>query len=187
MRHSVERARTATHVVSSLSRCADGAAGRHATGRLLWRAQAGPQLPTRPVLQRAQPRLPPGFRWIAVRPGAGPPLRRGRRPLGPTPRYAAIPRWSLADRVPQASSASPDAPVKTGPRPEMVRVLLFATQLVLGGAALIYAAAVRAADRQPQHAAELAGGGHRGLGGRRREFGGHGDDAGLLRGTRSCG
>jgi hypothetical protein len=106
-------------------------------GDSMWRAQAGPQ---HPVSQRAQPRLPPGFRWIAVRPGAGPPLRRGRRPLGPTPRYAAIPRWTLADRPPQTSPASPDAPVKTGPRPELVRVLLFATQLVLGGAALVYAA-----------------------------------------------
>ena len=39
------------------------------------------------------PRLPPGYRWIAVRPGAPPPPRRGRRSLGPTPRYAVIPRW----------------------------------------------------------------------------------------------
>ena len=43
------------------------------------------------------PRLPPGYRWIAVRPGAAPPPRRGRRPLGPTPRYAVIPRWGLVD------------------------------------------------------------------------------------------
>ena len=45
------------------------------------------------------PRLPAGFRWIAVRPGAPPPPRRVKRPLGPTPRYATIPRWSLQDHV----------------------------------------------------------------------------------------
>ena len=47
---------------------------------------------------RTAPRLPPGYRWIAVRPGAPPPPRRRRRPLGPTPRYTAIPRWGLVDR-----------------------------------------------------------------------------------------
>ncbi len=34
------------------------------------------------------PRLPAGYRWIAVRPGAAPPPARRRRNLGPTPRYA---------------------------------------------------------------------------------------------------
>lgn len=74
-----------------------------------------------------------------MRPGAGPPMRRARRPLGPTPRYAAIPRWGLVDRVGPAGPASTDAPVKAGPRPELVRVLMFATQLVLAVAALVYA------------------------------------------------
>jgi hypothetical protein len=67
-------------------------------------------------------------------------MRLGRRPLGPTPRYAVIPRWSLGDRVPQEIPSSPGAPGKAGPRPELVRVLLFATQLVVGCAALVYAA-----------------------------------------------
>lgn len=105
-----------------------------------WRAPGGPQQPRGWQPQRTPPRLPPGFRWIAVRPGAAPPMRGGRRPLGPTPRYAVIPRWGLVDRVPQGIPTSPGAPVTAGPRPELVRVLLFATQLVLGGAALVYVA-----------------------------------------------
>ncbi|MDP7706187.1 DUF4328 domain-containing protein [Mycobacterium sp. TY815] len=102
-----------------------------------WSAQAGPQPSPAP---RTPPRLPPGFRWIAVRPGAAPPIRRMRRPLGPTPRYTVIPRWGLVDRVSPVAPTSPDATVKAGPSPEVVRVMLFATQLVLAGAALVYAA-----------------------------------------------
>src|SRR6202012_6200692 len=47
----------------------------------------------------APPRLPPGYRWIAVRPGPPPPPRRHRSPLGPTPRYPSIPLWGLVARV----------------------------------------------------------------------------------------
>lgn len=104
-----------------------------------WRPPAVPQTPAAPVAPRMTPRLPPGFRWIAVRPGAAPPMRTGRRPLGPTPRYAAIPRWGLTDRAPQLVPAASDAPVKAGPAAELVRVVMFATQLVLAGAALMYA------------------------------------------------
>ncbi|MBI2699963.1 hypothetical protein A9W98_25455 [Mycobacterium gordonae] len=104
-----------------------------------WSAQAGPQLPVAPAAPRTPPRLPPGFRWIAVRPGAAPPIRRVRRPLGPTPRYAVIPRWGLVDRVGPAVPTVSDAPVKAGPSPQFVRAVMFATQLVLVGAALMYA------------------------------------------------
>lgn len=103
-----------------------------------WSPQAGPQLPVGPAAPRTPLRLPPGFRWIAVRPGAAPPIRRMRRPLGPTPRYTAIPRWGLVDRVSPEAITAPDAPVKPGPRPEFVRVAMFATQLVLAGAAVMY-------------------------------------------------
>jgi hypothetical protein len=48
--------------------------------------------------KRAAARPPAGFRWIAVRPGPPPPPRRPPRTLGPTPRYATIPRWGLIDR-----------------------------------------------------------------------------------------
>ncbi len=93
--------------------------------------------PRPPAWQRVPPRLPAGFRWIAVRPGAAPPTRRGRRPLGPTPRYAVIPRWGLADRVEQAPERE-KAPEQTGPSAAAVRTTLFVTILVLGIAALVY-------------------------------------------------
>lgn len=97
--------------------------------------QARPATP--PRWQRTPPRLPPGYRWIAVRPGAAPPARRGRRPLGPTPRYAVIPRWGLADRVEQAPAAA-TAPAQAGPPAQVVRTTSFVSVLVLSIAALIY-------------------------------------------------
>jgi hypothetical protein len=96
---------------------------------------AGP--PAAPGWQRTPPRLPPGFRWIAVRPGAAPPPRHGRRSLGPTPRYAVIPRWGLADRVEQAPLAA-EKPTQTGPSAAIVRTTLFVSVLVLSIAALVY-------------------------------------------------
>ena len=66
-----------------------------------WRPAAGLGTPPSGSAGRTPPRLPPGYRWIAVRPGAAPPPRRDRRPLGPTPRYAFIPRWGLVDRFDQ--------------------------------------------------------------------------------------
>ncbi|WP_083198630.1 DUF4328 domain-containing protein [Mycobacterium malmoense] len=87
--------------------------------------------------QRTPPRLPPGFRWIAVRPGAAPPSRPRRRPLGPTPRYAVIPRWGLADRVEQPVSAA-GTPPHRAPSAPTIRTTLFVSVLVLGVAALVY-------------------------------------------------
>lgn len=55
--------------------------------------------PARPI------RLPAGYRWIAVRPGSPPTATRRRRPLGPTPRYAYIPRWGLVDHIEPAGSS----------------------------------------------------------------------------------
>lgn len=99
-----------------------------------WSTPGGPPQPPRPP---APPRLPPGFRWIAVRPGAAPPARRGRQPLGPTPRYTVIPRWGLADRVEQAAAPGVTPP-QQGPSAATVRLWLFISVLVLGGAALVY-------------------------------------------------
>ncbi len=93
--------------------------------------------PGAPGWQRTPPRLPSGYRWIAVRPGAAPPPRRGRRILGPTPRYAVIPRWGLADRVDQAP-ATAETLARTGPSPATVRTTLFISVLVLSIAALVY-------------------------------------------------
>jgi hypothetical protein len=105
-----------------------------------WSSHGGPPTATVPraaTWQRMPSRLPPGFRWKAVRPGAAPPAPRGRRPLGPTPRYAVIPRWGLADRFEQAPAMAP-APAKKGPSAATVRTTLLVTVLVLASAALVY-------------------------------------------------
>jgi hypothetical protein len=85
---------------------------------------------------RTPPRLPPGYRWIAVRPGAAPAPRRRRRALGPTPRYAVIPRWGLQDRFDYIEQQQ--VPPRTGPSIAMVRNTLIATMAVLGAAALLH-------------------------------------------------
>jgi hypothetical protein len=71
-----------------------------------------------------------------VRPGAAPPPRRGRRILGPTPRYAFIPRWGLVDHFDQPDQQQ--APVRSGPSTQMVRRTLIATMAVLGAAAFVH-------------------------------------------------
>lgn len=80
--------------------------------------------------------LPPGYRWIAVRPGAAPPRRRRRRHLGPTPRYPVIPRWGLQDHFDTVGQQQ--AAPRTGPSIAMVRNTLIATIAVLGFAALLH-------------------------------------------------
>jgi Domain of unknown function (DUF4328) len=92
--------------------------------------------PLGPSAQRTPPRLPPGYRWIAVRPGVAPPPRRRRRPLGPTPRYAVIPRWGLTDHFETAEQVQ--APPRVGPSIAAVRATLIATMVVLGVAALVH-------------------------------------------------
>jgi hypothetical protein len=85
---------------------------------------------------RSGPRLPPGYRWIAVRPGPPPPPRRRRRPLGPTPRYLSIPRWGLVERVDY--DAGPGRVRREAPRPERVRTAFFVAAVALGAAALVH-------------------------------------------------
>jgi Domain of unknown function (DUF4328) len=85
---------------------------------------------------RTPPRLPQGYRWIAVRPGAAPPPRRGRRPLGPTPRYAFIPRWGLVDHFDQTDQQK--VQTRPGPSARMVRATLIATMAVFGVAAFLH-------------------------------------------------
>ena len=78
-----------------------------------------------------------------MRPGAAPARRHGRRPLGPTPRYAVIPRWGLGDRVDSEWRQAPapaETPTRTGPSAAVVRLTLFLSVLVLSGAALVYVA-----------------------------------------------
>nr|WP_243632708.1 DUF4328 domain-containing protein [Mycobacterium uberis] len=90
-----------------------------------------------PWWQRTPPRLPPGFRWIAVRPGAAPSDKRQPRHRGSTPRYAVMPRWGLADRV-DPHLTSVQAPVKSGPSSTTVRITLFVGMLVFALSALVY-------------------------------------------------
>lgn len=89
---------------------------------------AGPQAP---------PRLPLGYRWIAVRPGPPPPPRRRRRPLGPTPRYTVIPRWGLMDRL-DVDSVERDRVQRQAPPAARVRTTFFVTAVTLGAAALVH-------------------------------------------------
>lgn len=96
------------------------------------------QRPTTGTAGGQAPRLPPGYRWIAVRPGAAPPPRHGPRPLGPTPRYSVIPRWGLTDRFdgPQEAADAPED--RDGPSAATVRKTLIGTAIVVGAAVLIH-------------------------------------------------
>jgi hypothetical protein len=71
-----------------------------------------------------------------VRPGMAPQPRMRRRPLGPTPRYAVIPRWGLIDQFDTGERS--EAGTRSGPSPVMVRTTLITTMAVLGMAALVH-------------------------------------------------
>jgi hypothetical protein len=96
--------------------------------------------PTGHGAQNGPPRLPAGYRWIAVRPGAAPPARRRQRNLGPTPRYGAIPRWGLVERFDDAELQQQAPPPRSGPSITALRTTLVATIAVLGLAALVHIA-----------------------------------------------
>lgn len=103
-----------------------------------WRPPAQPsassaQAPS-PTAKRT-PQLSPGYRWIALRPGAPPRQRRGRRALGPTPRYRTIPSWGLHqyfDVDEQPEKPADESGVGT------VRLMLVAAMVVLGVAAFAH-------------------------------------------------
>jgi hypothetical protein len=105
-----------------------------------WGARPGPQTGPpglgSPPAGGGRTQRPPGYRWIAVRPGAAPAPRRRRQSLGPTPRYAAIPRWGLVDyfEAPELQAAAP----RSGPSGAVVRATLLATIVMLGVAALVH-------------------------------------------------
>jgi Domain of unknown function (DUF4328) len=101
-----------------------------------WRPTAGLGTPPSGRGGRTPPRLPQGYRWIAVRPGVAPPPRRGRRVLGPTPRYPFIPRWGLVESFDQIDQQQ--APARSGPSMRVVQATLIATMAVLGAAALVH-------------------------------------------------
>ncbi|HKI41173.1 MAG: DUF4328 domain-containing protein [Mycobacterium sp.] len=101
-----------------------------------WDTRGG-RPPSGPPAWQRTPQLPPGYRWIAVRPGAAPHARRGRRLWRPTPRYAAVPRWSLYDRVEQAPTEVV-MPTRRAPSAATIRSTLFVSVLVLCMTALVY-------------------------------------------------
>lgn len=78
--------------------------------------------------------MPAGFRWIAVRPGGPPQRRRRSQGLGPTPRYAYIPRWGLTDDIAPAAPEAPDAAQRAG-SPPVARLMITLTLCALGAAA----------------------------------------------------
>ncbi|MCK0176223.1 DUF4328 domain-containing protein [Mycolicibacterium sp. F2034L] len=90
-----------------------------------------------PGPQGPAPQLPAGYRWIAVRPGAPPPPRARRRPLGPTPRYMSIPRWGLIEHFETRPDAAPHA--HHGPTGAVARATLLVTMGVLAATAFIHA------------------------------------------------
>ena len=53
--------------------------------------------------------------------------RRRPRPLGPTPRYSAIPRWGLYDRFDQDAGADATEAGRRGPTPSAVRRVVVTT------------------------------------------------------------
>lgn len=77
-----------------------------------------------------------------MRPGSGPPPRRRRPPLGPTPRYTSIPRWGLQQYWDFGDSTTFGLPAPAqrteGPSPRFVRVAMLVTTVVFGVAALAY-------------------------------------------------
>lgn len=99
-----------------------------------WSARTSAPAGTPP---RPSTSLPPGYRWIAVRPGTAPAPRRMRRPLGPTPRYATIPRWGLVDQIAPVDDQQQEQ-TRGGPSAAMVRNVLLLTMLAFGAAALIH-------------------------------------------------
>lgn len=98
-------------------------------------APATPAPPPRPA---GPGKLPSGYRWIAVRPGAPPPQRRRPRPLGPTPRYNVIPRWGLYDRFDQEVGPQASDTGRRGPTPGAVRRVVVTTLVLLGAAAVLH-------------------------------------------------
>ena len=119
VRHSVERARAATRVVSPLSRGADGAVGGRADGRPTVEYARCPAAGQTARGRRVAAHAAAAAAGLPLDSGA--PRRRTARatrttPLGPTPRYAVIPRWGLSDRVEQAPRSSRKAPRGQGHR-----------------------------------------------------------------------
>lgn len=99
---------------------------------------ARPSNAAQPGASGSSQRLPAGYRWIAVRPGAPPAARQPRRPLGPTPRYASIPRWGLHDQFDVAGPTPQTEPSRASAL--MVRVTLMITLFAFAFAVVVHLA-----------------------------------------------
>ncbi|MEZ0384887.1 DUF4328 domain-containing protein [Mycobacterium sp. pW045] len=106
---------------------------------LQW-AQPGPPAPSEQSVAPSEspPRLGTGYRWIAVRPGPPPPQRRRRRPLGPTPRYPVMPRWTLMG-APTPTVAQHKPQGRVAPPTRSLEKALGGAIAALGIAALVHA------------------------------------------------
>ena len=120
MRNAVECARPPAGLVPSLQRHAAGAVGsRSGPGMEAHRGAGDPPSGTG---GRTPPRLPQGYRWIAVRPGAAPPPRRGRRILGPDP--ALSDHSAVGTRRPLRPDRSAAGARRSGPSTRLVQAAL---------------------------------------------------------------
>ena len=91
----------------------------------------------------------PGYRWIAVRPGSGPPPRRVRRPLGPTPALRRPFRAGACKTTSRSSTSRRRWRRRAGPSVRMVRATTVLTMIAFGLAALAPPRPVRTAADQP--------------------------------------
>ena len=109
---------------------------REQEAELQW-TQPGPPAPPS-ASGEAPPRLGPGYRWIAVRPGPPPPQSPVRRPLGPTPRYSVMPRWTLMG-APTRAAAQSKPGERQAPTTRSLEKTIAAAVAALGVAALVHA------------------------------------------------
>lgn len=72
-----------------------------------------------------------------MRPGSPPPRPRSGRPLGPTPRYAVIPRWGLLDPAMVPATMAVKS-VRNGPSANAMRRTLAVTIWAFAAAALLH-------------------------------------------------
>ncbi len=73
-----------------------------------------------------------------MRPGAPPPPRRRRAPLGPTPRYTVIPRWGLYEQFDTGAEDSQADAQRNAPSAASVRRTLVIAMIGLGVAAALH-------------------------------------------------
>ncbi|MUL66286.1 hypothetical protein BOO86_17575 [Mycobacterium sp. CBMA 234] len=96
----------------------------------------GPLLAPATPAAAGQAKSVPGYRWIAVRPGPAPKPRTPQQPLGPTPHYDYVPRWSLTEDF--TEEAVEQEETRRGPSTTMVQGLVAITMIALGAAALMH-------------------------------------------------